>query len=103
MSRGRMVGASVRVGARLAIAAIVLAWLLAGSISPATAASPSPSAGTDYGGDTRTSGSGPGLVGSPLFAIGGVLAVAAISIGITLVYVRATPGQTAPTDESEPH
>jgi peptidoglycan/LPS O-acetylase OafA/YrhL len=102
MSGSPLVGASLRIGARLAFAAIVLAWLLAGSTSPATAESPSPSAGTDYGGDTRTTGAGPGLVGSPLYAIGGVLAVAAISIGITLIYLRATSGSTAPTDESEP-
>ncbi len=52
-----------------------------------------PSTGTDYGGDTRTTGQGPGLVGSPLYAIGGVGVVALISIGITLVYLRATAGR----------
>ncbi|HEY7936375.1 MAG TPA: hypothetical protein VID26_04525 [Candidatus Limnocylindrales bacterium] len=75
---------------RLGLASLVLAWLLGLSIGPVLAASPAPSAGSDYGGDTRTSGQGPGLVGSPLYAIGGVLVVALISIGITLVYVRAT-------------
>jgi hypothetical protein len=81
---------------RLAVVGLCLAWLLGLSIGPALAASPDPSAGADYGGDTRTSGQGPGLVGSPLYAIGGVLVVALISIGITLVYVRATaPGAAA--------
>jgi hypothetical protein len=80
----------LRLALRLALAGLALAWLLGLSILPALAASPAPSAGSDYGGDTRTSGQGPGLVGSPLYAIGGVLAVALISIGITLVYVRAT-------------
>jgi hypothetical protein len=91
-------------GARvMAVSVLLLAWLLAASIGPALAESPSPSAGADYGGDTRTTGSGPGLVGSPLYALGGVLAVALISIGITLIYLRATPGSGAPTDDSEPH
>ena len=98
---------------RLLIALAALAWLLGASIAPVLAASPAPSAGSDYGGDTRTSGQGPGLVGSPLYAIGGVLAVALISIGFTTAYVRATtprprdasaaatgaPG--APVDETE--
>jgi hypothetical protein len=81
---------ALRRGLRLVLAGLFLAWLLALSLGPALAASPAPSAGSDYGGDTRTSGQGPGLVGSPLYALGGVLAVALISIGITLIYVRAT-------------
>ena len=86
-----------RRGLRLALAGLFLAWLLGVSIGPALAASPAPSAGSDYGGDTRTSGQGPGLVGSPLYALGGVLVVALISIGITLVYVRATSGPERPS------
>jgi hypothetical protein len=88
--------------ARAGLAAVFLAWLLAASMGPALADSPSPSPGPDTGGDTRTSGQGPGLVGSPLYAIGGVLVVALISIGITLVYLRATPTGAASTDDSEP-
>lgn len=87
------------------MAALFLAWLIAASIEPVLAASPDPSAGADYGGDTRTSGQGPGLVGSPLYAIGGVLVVALISIGITMAYLRATPdaaGSGARRDDSEP-
>ncbi len=76
--------------ARVLVAVLAVAWLLGVSIGPVLAASPAPSAGSDYGGDTRTSGQGPGLVGSPLYAIGGVLAVALISIGFTTAYVRAT-------------
>lgn len=93
-----------RTPARLLVAGLFLAWLIAATIGTVLAASPEPSAGADYGGDTRTSGQGPGLVGSPLFAIGGVLAVALISIGITLAYVRATSapaGSTAQRDDSE--
>ena len=54
----------------------------------ALAASPVPSAVA--GGDPRSAGQGPGLVGDPAFAL---LAVAAIGIGsllATLVYVRLT-------------
>jgi hypothetical protein len=87
--------------ARLAVAAVFVLWLMGVTAGSALAASPEPSAGADYGGDTRTTGQGPGLVGSPLYAIGGVLAVALISIGITMVYLRATAGQAAGSDESE--
>jgi hypothetical protein len=87
--------------ARLAVAGLFLLCLIAATAGPALAASPEPSAGADYGGDTRTTGQGPGLVGSPLYALGGVLAVALISIGITMVYLRATAGQAARSDESE--
>lgn len=55
---------------------------------PALAASPSPAGGS--GGDPRSSGQGPGLVGDPMFAL---LAVGAIGIGallVTLAYVRLT-------------
>lgn len=91
--------------AQLLVAGLFVAWLIGASIGPVLAASPQPSAGADYGGDTRTSGQGPGLVGSPLYAIGGVLVVALISIGITLAYVRATSdpaGSAARHDDSEP-
>ena len=68
------------------VISLVTAWL---TMAGATlAASPSPSAGT--GGDPRSSGQGPGLVGDPLFAL---LAVAAIGFGallVTLAYVRLT-------------
>jgi hypothetical protein len=89
---------------RAVLAGLFAAWLLAVSIGPALADSPSPSTAAYGGGDTRTAGQGPGLVGSPLYAIGGVLAVALISIGITLVYLRVSPAATvAPAgDEPEP-
>jgi hypothetical protein len=87
--------------ARLAVACLFVLWLIAVTAGSALAASPEPSAGADYGGDTRTTGQGPGLVGSPLYAIGGVLAVALISIGIKMVYLRATAGSAARSDDSE--
>lgn len=63
-----------------------LAWLTLAMA--ALAASPSPSARA--GGDPRSSGQGPGLIGDPVFAL---LAVVAIGLGallITLAYVRLT-------------
>ena len=55
---------------------------LAGSPSPAGAA----------GGDPRSSGEGPGLVGDPMMAIVLVAAIALASLVLTLVYVRITGG-----------
>ena len=83
---------------RIVLAIVFTAWLLAISISPLLAASPSPSGGGAYGGgDTRTAGQGPGLVGSPLYALGGVALVALLSIGLSLLYLRVTPaGPAAP-------
>jgi hypothetical protein len=51
-------------------------------------ASPSP-AGAG-GGDPRSSGQGPGLVGDPAFALLAVLAIGAGSVVATLIYVRFT-------------
>ncbi len=55
----------------LAAGFAAVAWLLAVAL-PVLAASPSPTAAT--GGDPRSSGQGPGLVGDPLLAIGIVVA-----------------------------
>ncbi len=73
----------------------LLAWLAHvtavayGLVSAAVAlgASPSPNAGA---GDPRSSGQGPGLVGDPLFAIVGVVAVGLAALVLTLAYVRIT-------------
>ena len=59
-------------------------WLAASAL----AAEPGATPGT--GGDPRSPGQGPGLVGDPLFAIGVVVLVALVSIGLTLGYVRLT-------------
>jgi len=67
-------------------ALVVVTWLA--SVVVVLAASPTPSAAV--GGDPRSSGQGPGLVGDPAFA---VLAVAAIGLGavlLTLAYLRLT-------------
>ncbi|HEY3335593.1 MAG TPA: hypothetical protein VGK16_10210 [Candidatus Limnocylindrales bacterium] len=57
----------------------------------AVAASPSPTAAA--GGDPRSSGQGPGLVGDPLWAIVIVAVIALLSILATIAYVRATHGR----------
>jgi len=72
---------------RLALVAATLAVVL---FHPALAlaASPVPSGGT--GSDTRSSGQGPGLVGTPGLAIVAVLGIALLAVVLTLLYVRLT-------------
>ena len=71
-------------GAATVVAAAVL-WL--GFAMTAFAASPSPDAG---GGDPRSSGQGPGLVGDPAFAILAVVVIGLGTVAATLIYVRLT-------------
>jgi hypothetical protein len=52
----------------------------------ALGASPSPATG----GDPRSSGQGPGLVGDPAFAVLAVVAIGLGALAITLAYVRLT-------------
>lgn len=63
-------------------------------IPPASvmAASPDPTQAPGGGGDPRSVGEGPGLVGDPLFAVLLVVAIAAAAAGLTWLYVRATSG-----------
>jgi hypothetical protein len=68
-----------------AVAEAVL-WLALASL--AMGASPSPTAGS--GGDPRSSGQGPGLVGDPLIALLAVLAIGGLALGLTLAYIRLT-------------
>jgi hypothetical protein len=79
----------VSLGRAATIASASLSWLawlaLAATI---LAASPSPAGGT--GGDTRSSGQGPGLVGDPAFALVAVVAIGLGSVVATLAYVRLT-------------
>lgn len=73
-----------------ATAGAAVAWLaIAATVLAATAlaASPSPDAA---GGDPRSSGQGPGLVGDPLFALLVVVGIGILSVVATLVYVRLT-------------
>ena len=59
-------------------------------VAAASALAAEPGATPGTGGDPRSPGQGPGLVGDPLFAIGVVVLVALVSIGLTLGYVRLT-------------
>jgi hypothetical protein len=83
-----------RAGARISTAigsmsgAVVLLLAFAGTV---VAASPSPS-GT-IGGDPRSSGQGPGLVGDPATAILLVLGIGLVTVVVTLLYVKATGGK----------
>jgi hypothetical protein len=54
-------------------------------------ASPSPAV---VGGDPRSSGQGPGLVGDPAFALIAVIAIGLASLVATLVYVRLTANRS---------
>jgi hypothetical protein len=55
---------------------------------PLLAASPSPTAAP--GGDPRSSGQGPGLVGDPLLALLVVLAIGVAALALTLAYIHLT-------------
>jgi hypothetical protein len=65
--------------------AIGLVVALAGS-----AVGAEPGATSGAGGDPRSPGEGPGLVGDPGFAVAVVLVVAVLSVAGTLAYVRLT-------------
>ena len=69
------------------LAAAALAMVLAARV---LAAEPSPSA---IGGDPRSSGEGPGLVGEPLLALGAVLLIAVAAVVATTAWVRLTGGR----------
>ncbi len=89
--RGRTVGRrTIRQAATVAVAAGIATARMLAAASSVLAASPSPSALP--GGDPRSSGQGPGLVGDPLLAIGVVTVIALLALGATLLYVRATGG-----------
>lgn len=75
---------------RLATAATLVATLLLVLPSMVAAASPAPS--QPAVGDPRSSGQGPGLVGDPLTAVLVVVAIAVLTIAVTMAYVRATGG-----------
>lgn len=65
-----------------------MAWLWVALAIPMLAASPSPTAAP--GGDPRSSGQGPGLVGDPLLAVLLVVAIGVGALVLTLAYIRVT-------------
>lgn len=112
--RGRTRAAAVLLGAGAIILAGAAIWGLATLILPAAAilipgtdllvatvlaASPEPSAVT--GGDPRSNGQGPGLVGTPGLAILGVAAIAIVAIVVTTLYVRYTTPPRSPDREDD--
>ena len=86
--RRNALAAAVAGAARVVMAVVV--WL--GAAVTTLAASPSPAA---PGGDPRSSGQGPGLVGDPAFALLAVVAIGAASVVVTLAYVRMTARRDA--------
>lgn len=88
-TRGRDLRASAL--ARLLVAVLAsVAWSSV-AVGVVLGATPSPAAG----GDPRSSGQGPGLVGDPAFAVLAVLAIGIATFAITLAYVRLTGGRRA--------
>ena len=76
---------ALRTVATSTLLAAVFAAAVAGR---AIAASPTPDAGG--GGDPRSPGQGPGLVGDPLAAVLIVLAIAIASVVATFLWIRVT-------------
>ena len=88
-TRPRLVAACFIVGTALLAAGIAWAGLgavMSAIVPVALAASPTPA----QGGDPRSSGEGPGLVGQPGVAILAVIGIAVLAIVVTKIYVRLT-------------
>jgi hypothetical protein len=121
----RVLGADGRARTRLAAACLAggialivasLAWaglaalvpglaavvpLIGAFIPTALAASPEAS-GATAGGDPRSNGQGPGLVGTPGLAILGVVLIGVIAVVATTIYVRATDRRNASREARTP-
>jgi hypothetical protein len=90
----RPLAAVIALAIGLVAVTVGLAWALIGvATGSALAASPSPSAAV--GGDPRSSGQGPGLVGDPLSAIALMLVIGVGAAVLTTLYVRLTGGRRA--------
>lgn len=69
----------------------VFAGLSATWLATATALAASPTPGA--GGDPRSAGEGPGLVGDPMFAVIAVVVIGLTTLLVTLGYIRLTGGR----------
>lgn len=89
-----LLGAAVWAGAAALLPAVVGIFPgLGGFVATALAASAE--ATSETGGDPRSNGQGPGLVGTPGLAILGVIAIAIVAVVVTTVYVRLTTRPTS--------
>ncbi len=86
-------------GIGCALLILGLSWALVRTVvafaAPAVLLAASPGPSPAGGGDTRSAGEGPGLVGAPLLAVAIVLLIALVAIVATLLYVRVTADRTA--------
>ena len=92
--RLRPIAAIGLLGVAAALLMLGLGWALVraivATVAPAVSLGASPDLTPAGGGDTRSAGEGPGLVGAPLVALAMVALIALIAIVATLVYVRLT-------------
>jgi hypothetical protein len=79
---------------RVALALLVAVVLLLTLAPIALAATPVPT--TVSGGDPRSAGEGPGLVGTPVVAIAAVFGLGIAAAAVTIAYVRLTGGPRKP-------
>ena len=79
----------MRRGTRASVFAFVWLGVVAGTV---LAAEPTPTGAA--GGDPRSSGEGPGLVGEPFLALAAVLAIAIVAVIVTTAWLRLTGGDT---------
>jgi len=77
---------------RRALASLIATMWLLVHAALTLAASPTPA---PAGGDPRSSGQGPGLVGDPLFALVAVITIGVLTVVATLIYVRLTANRHA--------
>ena len=92
-----LVGAAAWAALTALLPAIVTVFPAArGLIGTALAATAEPS--IPQGGDPRSNGQGPGLVGTPGLAVLGVVLIALVAIVVTTVYVRVTPRPPGPRE-----
>ena len=96
LARGRRQRATLTAGllvAGLACLAVALIVSVLPLLLPTAALGASPSPTIAPGGDTRSSGEGPGLVGQPLVIAFGVVLLGLASAGVAVLYARLTRSQ----------